>query len=221
MTVVPDKKEIFQLYRRRAKHYDLTANLYYLLGFREFSYRKRAVQNLNLHQGDTVVELGCGTGLNFRFIQAKIGPEGRIIGVDLTDYMLDKARQRTQRQGWKNVEFVQSDAASFRVPDKVNGILSTFAITLEPEYDLVIRDGSMALAAGGRFVVLDIKMPDHAPMWLIKLGVLVMKPFGVSFELATRHPWESIDRHLRRVCFLELFWGFAYISVGEKKGDEK
>lgn len=219
--MIADKEEIFQLYRKRAKHYDLTANLYYLLGFREFAYRKRAVQNLNLHQGDAVVELGCGTGLNFPFIQAKIGPEGRIIGVDLTDYMLDKARERTQKQGWRNVELVQSDAASFRFPEKVNGILSTFAITLEPEYDRVIRDGSTALAAGGRFVVLDFKMPDHAPMWLIKLGVMIMKPFGVSLELASRHPWESVDRHSRRVGFVELFWGFAYISVGEKKGVEK
>ncbi len=63
------KPEIAQLYGKRAGSYDVSANLYYLLGIREFAYRKMAVRALNLQQGDTVVELGCGTGLNFRYLR--------------------------------------------------------------------------------------------------------------------------------------------------------
>ena len=108
-------EQIRDLYRKRAGRYDLTANLYYLIGFRERHYRKRAVAALDLQKGDTVVELGCGTGLNFSYLQSMVGPEGKIVGVDLTDAMLARAAQRVDRHGWRNVELVQADAGSFAV----------------------------------------------------------------------------------------------------------
>lgn len=58
------QSELKALDRKRSRWYDFTANLYYLLGFREWAYRKKAVAALNLKPGDTVVEIGCGTGLN-------------------------------------------------------------------------------------------------------------------------------------------------------------
>ena len=64
---------IQELYTKRAPRYDLSANLYYLIGFRENAYRKKAVDALQLNPGETVVELGCGTGLNFRYLQDAIG----------------------------------------------------------------------------------------------------------------------------------------------------
>jgi len=127
------KEEILQLYRKRAKNYDISANLYYLLGIREQAYRKKAVKALNLHSGDTVVEIGCGTGLNFPLLQREVGSTGRIIGVDLTDHMLDQARKRVARKGWSNVELVQVDAAKYQFLQNASGIISTFAITLIPE----------------------------------------------------------------------------------------
>ena len=59
------KDELCTLYRRRAAWYDITANLYYFLGFREFAYRYQAASALRLQPRETVVEIGCGTGLNF------------------------------------------------------------------------------------------------------------------------------------------------------------
>jgi ubiquinone/menaquinone biosynthesis C-methylase UbiE len=86
------KEEIAGLYRKRSRFYDFTANLYYLLGFREQAYRKKSVDALKLSPGDVVVEIGCGTGLNFPLLQKVIGPKGKIIGVDLTDEMLKQAQ---------------------------------------------------------------------------------------------------------------------------------
>ena len=62
------RTQLRDLYRARAANYDFTANLYYLIGFREVGCRKQAVSALALHEGDTVVELGCGTGLNFPYL---------------------------------------------------------------------------------------------------------------------------------------------------------
>ena len=62
-----------------------------MIGFRLYHYRKLTIEFLDLKRGDTVVELGCGTGLNFPLLQQRIGDEGKIIGVDITDKMLENA----------------------------------------------------------------------------------------------------------------------------------
>lgn len=210
------KEAIVNLYRRRAGRYDFTAQLYYLLGFREWAYRKKAIMALALKRGDTVVDLCCGTGLNFGFLRDAVGQEGKIIGVDMTDSMLVVARERVRRNGWSNVELVQSDSATFHFPERVNGIISTFALTLVPEYEKVIRAGSDALVTDGRFVILDLKLPDT---WLSRLGpliVLLMRPFGVTLDLAARHPWEALKKHFGDALITELYGGIAYIAVGQR-----
>jgi demethylmenaquinone methyltransferase/2-methoxy-6-polyprenyl-1,4-benzoquinol methylase len=173
------------------------------------------VELLRLKKGDVIVEIGCGTGLNFPLLQGKIGPEGKIIGVDLTDRMLDQARKRVIRQGWRNVELLCMDAARFVFPPGVNGILSTFALTLMPGFDRIIRSGRDALPPGGRFVILDLKKPENVPLWLTSLMVRLTAPFGVSLDLAERHPWESVEKYFPVTSYEELFFGFVYLSTGE------
>jgi ubiquinone/menaquinone biosynthesis C-methylase UbiE len=210
-----DKTSTARLYRKRAPRYDLTANLYYLVGFREWDYRRKAVQALNLNRGDTVVEIGCGTGLNFGLLQERVGPDGVIIGVDLTPEMLAKAAQRVECHRWTNVRLVECDAAEYEFPQEIDGVVSTLAITLVPEYDRVIRDAAAALSPGKRLVILDFKKPEHWPDWLIRLFVAITRPFGVSLDLAQRHPWESVDRYMKMIQFHELYFGALYLCVGE------
>jgi demethylmenaquinone methyltransferase/2-methoxy-6-polyprenyl-1,4-benzoquinol methylase len=209
------KTQLRDLYRKRAANYDLTANLYYLVGFREVRYRKRAVSALALGPGDTVVEIGCGTGLNFPYLREAIRDSGRLIGVDLSDAMLEKARERIRRNRWENVELVQADAAQYEFPVGVKGVLSTFALTLVPEFEQVIERAARALGSGGRLVVADFKKPDRWPLWLVKLGVVITRPFGVSLDLTSRKPWEAMTRHFSRMGVTESFAGAVYIAVGE------
>lgn len=211
-----NKDQLIGIYRRRARNYDLSANLYYLIGFRETTYRRKAVAALNLQPGDTVVEIGCGTGLNFPFLQQAVGPKGKIIGVDLTDAMLTEARRRVERQGWDNVELVQSDAAAYQFPHDINGVISTFAITLVTEYDQVISAGAKALVSGGCMVIVDLKEPENWPRWLVKLGIWITRPFGVTLDLTSRHPWESMQKYLTQVSFENIYFGFAFTATGRK-----
>ncbi len=211
-----NKYEIAELYRRRAANYDLSAKFYYLIGFREFKYRKLAVQQLRLKTGDTVVEIGCGTGLNFSLLVTSVGPEGRVIGVDLTDKMLAQARARVVKNNWTNVELVQSDASAYPFPDKVNGIISTFAITLIPGYEEIIRRGSEALAPQGRMVIADLRKPDRWPTWIVNFMVWITRPFGTSLDITLRKPWEAMETYLTNTSFTKLYGGFTYISSGEK-----
>ena len=147
-----------------------------------------------------------------------MGPRGRIIGVDLTDAMLAEAHARIDTHGWANVELVKSDASLFVFPLAVDGILSTFALTLVPDFDNVVQMGAASLLRGKRFVLLDFKMPSgwfmtkFAPL----LAALLTRPFGGTIEMASRKPWESLAKHLSLTQFTNLYFGGAYIAVGEK-----
>jgi len=214
------KNQLIDLYRLRAAWYDFSANLYYLIGFREAWYRKQAVAALGLRPGDTVVEVGCGTGLNFKYLREAVGEQGQIIGLDLTDAMLEHAERRIARKGWTNVMLVQCDAATYAFPFEVQGVLSTFALTLVPEYEEVIKRAADALATGGRLAVLDFRQPENWPLWLVRVGVFITKPFGVSMDLTVRKPWEVMKKHFPRVTTKSLFGGFVYIAVGEGRDPE-
>jgi demethylmenaquinone methyltransferase/2-methoxy-6-polyprenyl-1,4-benzoquinol methylase len=212
-----DRDELRQLYRRRAGHYESAARLLGLLGLRIRRYRELAVGSLGLRPGDTVVELGCGTGANFALLEKAVGPTGTIVGVDLTDAMLAQARRRVTAEGWTNVQLVEADLADYRPPEGVAGALSMLALTLVPEYDTVVERCAGALAAGGRLAILDMKEPSGWPRWLVRLLAWLNRPFGVTLDLAERHPWESIRLHLVEVEHRELYFGALYLSVGERR----
>lgn len=210
------KEAVRDLYTKRAPNYDLAANLYYFIGFREAKYRKKAISQLRLKPGDTAVEIGCGTGLNFKYVEQFIGASGNLIGVDITEAMLVEAESRVINNGWENVRLIQSDAVKFPFPANVNGVYSTFALTLVPEYERIIARASRALVDGGRMVILDLKKPEQWPDWSVRLGVTITKPFGVSVDLAERKPWEVMHSYFRSVTVTDLYGGFVYIAVGEK-----
>lgn len=214
------KDKLQNLYRQRAGNYDLSANLYYLIGFRESKYRKLAISKLSLSEGNTVVEIGCGTGLNFEYVLNYIGVQGKLIGVDLTDAMLEKAKQRVNKNNWSNVELIKKDAAEYTFPKNINAAYSTFALTLVPEYEEIISNIEKSLQVGGKLVILDLKKPGKWPLWLVKLGVLITRPFGVSLDLANRKLWEVMEKYFANVEVQEVYGGFVYIAVGEKSGIE-
>ncbi len=103
-------------------------------------------------------------------------------------------------------------------PAAVDGIISAFALTLVPDFDQVVLRGAQGLRVGGRFVVLDFKMPSN---WLMSkaapaLAKLMTGPFGGTIEMTSRKPWQSLQKYFRRTQFTALFLGGAYIAAGEK-----
>ena len=211
------KEEIEELYTREAERYDSGIDaVRRIFGSRYLDHLAQAVDALGIEAGDTVVDLACGTGLNFERILERAGPTGRIIGVDLTAAMLDRARERVARHGWTNVELVHSDVAAYAFPSGVQRIISTAGITLVPEYDLVVARSAKALASGGRLVIYDFKIPDDWPEWRIQIQMRIRARFGQTRDLGERRPWESIARHFPVHTMEELYAGLAFLSVGEK-----
>jgi demethylmenaquinone methyltransferase/2-methoxy-6-polyprenyl-1,4-benzoquinol methylase len=178
-------------------------------------WRRKAIEALALRPGDTVVEIGCGTGLNFALLEKAVGSRGRIIGVDISEAMLERAEARVRDAGWNNVELVCCSAADYQFPRGVGGIFATGVLNYEPAYDQLIARSAQALGPGRRWVVLDYKMPKNWLRYLAPAFLFLGSTYGVSRKLMERHPWESIQRHLRNTQMQELYGGFVYIISGE------
>ncbi len=214
------QERLIETYRKKAKHYDVTSRLYPAPGYPQRAQRLQAVRALGLRPGGTVVDMACGTGLNFRLLERAVGPRGRIIGVDLTDAMLARAQDRIKANGWGNISLVQADAVAFGFPAEVDAILSTYALTQVPECAEVIAHGAKALSAGGRWAVLDLKVPGNTPAWLKQLGTAVVRPFASIDEWTMRRPWETIraamNDELTDLSWTELFFGTAFLAAAVK-----
>ena len=215
-----NREHLLETYRKKAKHYDVTSRLYPVPGYPQQSQRLRSVQALRLRRGATVVDVACGTGLNFSLIEKEIGPEGRIFGVDLTDAMLAQAETRVETNGWHNVTLVQADAADFDFPTGIDAILSTYALSQVPECADVISHGAAALSQGGRWAVLDLKIPAQAPEWVTHFGSTIARPFASIDEWVSRRPWEAIraamQEHLIDLSWAELCLGTAFLASGSR-----
>jgi ubiquinone/menaquinone biosynthesis C-methylase UbiE len=214
------RERLIEIYRHKAKHYDLTSRLYPAPGYPQRRQRLRAVGALGLRPGDFVIDMACGTGLNFPLIQEAIGPDGRIVGVDLTDAMLARAQERIATNGWRNVSLEQADAAEFEFPTGADAILSTYALTQVPDSTAVIAHGAAALSGGGRWVVLDLKVPGTTPRWLTQLGTAAVRPFAAVDEWLMRRPWEAIRRAMQEqltdVSWNDLYFGTAFLAAGSR-----
>jgi len=111
-----DQIAIEHTYQNWAKVYEWLTPIY-LLG-NEKRLRRETIGSLRLQPGQTVLDVGCGTGRNFPLILEKIGSTGKLTGVDYTSDMLARAQERVKREGWKNVELIQGDAVRIELGRK-------------------------------------------------------------------------------------------------------
>jgi SAM-dependent methyltransferase len=118
----------------------------------------------NLRPGEVVVDLGSGGGLDVFLAAKKVGPTGKAIGIDMTPEMLARARANAERQGLRNVEFVESTIDKLPLPDaSVDCVISNCVINLAPDKPAVFREIARVLRPGGRVAVSDIALKKPLP----------------------------------------------------------
>ncbi|MFB6143049.1 MAG: class I SAM-dependent methyltransferase [Halorientalis sp.] len=165
-------------YGRWARLYDLLATAPGVAAWRE-----RAVGALALDPGDTVVEMGCGTGANLPHLRDAVGPSGTVVGLDVTPAVLARARERVRRRGWENVALARADATGPPLDGPVDAVLATFVVGLFDDPPAAVGEWCR-LASGGRVALLNLQASDRAlaaPLNLAFDGLVWLASPGVAW----------------------------------------
>jgi ubiquinone/menaquinone biosynthesis C-methylase UbiE len=185
-----------QFYTRWAGLYDALATRTPGIG----SLRARAADRLAPDRGDTVVEMGCGTGANLPHLRERVGPGGTVVGVDFTPGMVATARRRVAREGWTNVHVVRGDAT--RPPlaaGDADALLSSFVVGMLAAPDEAVGDWTDLVGAGGRVALLDLARSTRtvgAPLNAVfRAFVLASSPPGTR-ERHGGSPGGVLDRRV-------------------------
>ena len=141
--------------------------------------RGRTVKQLNLRSGDKVLEVACGSGRNFSFIRKAIGKEGRLIGFDYSQEMLDAAKKLCQKKNWDNIKLIQGDAAELGVGEgNFDAVISVLGISAIPGWERAVQKCYDALKSGGVLVVCDARLFNGFFSFLNPLVKLIYSRFA-------------------------------------------
>ena len=190
-------------YAHDAYLYDARTNLF-------SSWRRRLVDLLELRPGDVVLDVGCGTGLCFEQLLERVGPTGKVIGLDPAPDMLDLAARRVREEGWTNVTLLAAAAEEILLDEPADHVLfCAVHDVLQSETALTavlanVRPSGSVAAGGGMW----------APPWAVGVNAMVMAlhaPFVRDFTGFDR-PWARLAGRVSDLRVEQVATGGGYLA---------
>ena len=192
-------------YDRVARWYSLFEPVYLIFP----PARRRAVLALDLKAGDVVLEIGAGTGRNFRYMLEAVGPTGTVIGVDASAGMLAEAEKLIEREGWSNVELLRQDAAQLELEHDVDAVLFSLSYSAMPEPRPALASAWQRLRAGGRVVVMDLGLTEGRFARLLDPIARLLLKFTPGDPYS--EPWSDLATY-GKVQTKRFLFGLFYVS---------
>lgn len=205
-------KKTYRLWGRHPLWYKFACIITFL--GQESKLRKLTVEKLELKHGDTVLDLACGTGLNHKFLEGVVGPDGKIIAFDYSNEMLTAAKQRAKENKWNNIIFVQGDAAQLSLDTKVDGVLSTLGISAIPQHKEALKKAVDALKINKIISILDAQLPSGFWSMFNPLIAYVYKHWA-SWDYTKNMP-EDLRQLISDIKMKQYNGGTIYIIHGTK-----
>jgi len=197
-----------RLFTRWAGIYDLRVRLF-------LRWRAAALKALRPRAGDTILDLACGTGLNAPYILEKIGPAGRLLGLDCTRAMLQRAQQKVARRRWANVALVEGDAENLPLAGaSCDAVLCSYGMVIIPDYRRALAEAVRVLKPGGRLALLEPKR--GSAIWAKAATPLVAFAGRFGAVDLDRRPWEELPAFLEDVSRKDYCGGIVYVASGTK-----
>jgi ubiquinone/menaquinone biosynthesis C-methylase UbiE len=177
--------------------------------------RKDSIKALNLETGETVFDICCGTGLNFKLLENKIGIEGKIIGVDLTPQMLEIAKSKSEKKGMKSIDLINSNILSFKTDKAGDCAICTASMGMIPEFNKAIDIVMENISANGRFAIVDFKKSQKYPSKIFNPFIYLLSK-SANFNVNKRDVIAYIKSKYKVTYYKEYLGGFCYTIVFER-----
>ena len=202
-----DERESREQYRKIAARYDRKVQIRLGEGL-----RARAFRQFPLRPGDSVLDVGCGTGLSFRHIQHAVGPSGRLIGIEPSAEMLALARVRVQGEGWNNVTLIHASADEAVIPGGVDAIV-IFRVHEVMCSVAALQNVFRSARPGARVLAVGVKW---APWWMfpLNLAILMLTRSVTTTRQGFRRPWGLMTEFAPDLQVRSVALGGHYIAVG-------
>jgi S-adenosylmethionine-diacylgycerolhomoserine-N-methlytransferase len=155
--------------------------------------RRKAVAALALRPGDTVLEIGAGTGRNLALLLEAVGPAGTVLAVDASPGMLRQARRVVRRRGWPNVRLIEQDAARLALSAEVDAVLFSLSYSAMPDPQPAVARAWDHLRPAGHLTVMDAGL-THTPLRLLLAPVarlLILLGPGDPYS----QPWDDLAEY--------------------------
>lgn len=186
---------------------------------RETELRGRAVQSLSIESGEYVLELGCGPGNTFEALRTRVGSEGRVVGIDYSTGMTERAHARVRDAGWQNVHVIRGDATRLAVEDGTfDAVYASMSLSAMPNPAAAISAAYDVLRPGGQMIVLDARPFQDRPWTLLNSLIVPLSEYTTNW-FPNRDIPAALDSSFGSVTVANFNGGTIFIATARREAE--